>query len=133
MLIIETSTKEKFDLFLPAGRTGEVQIKCPVCKDNRKRGNENKKPLMFNVSKGTGKCFNCDSVFVEFKEMRPEKIDKEYKRPVWKNNTELSDNCVKWFEKRGITQFILRQYKITEGMEWMPQVNTERNTIQFKI
>lgn len=132
MIILEINTKEKYEVNFPAHRSGEIQTKCPVCADNRKRGNENKKPLMFNVGKGTGKCFNCDSVFVEFKD-RPmtEKIEKEYKRPEWKNNTSLSENVVKWFEGRGITQFVLRQMKITEGLEWMPQTEKNVNTIQF--
>ncbi len=132
MLILEINTKQKYDVLFPSHKTGEVQTKCPCCEGNRKRGNENKKPLMFNLGKGTGKCFNCEAVFVEFKDnFMPEKIEREYKRPEWNNKTELSDAVVKWFEKRGITQFVLRQMKITEGLEWMPQTEKNENTIQF--
>ena len=46
-------------------------------------------------------------------------------KPVW-NNTELSDKVVgKYFESRGISQFVVRQLQVTEGMEFMPQIGKE--------
>ena len=54
-----------------------------------------------------------------------------YKKPEWKNSTELNDKTVKYFECRGISQFTLRHMKITSGMEYMPQEGKEVNTIQF--
>jgi len=56
---------------------------------------------------------------------------KKYVKPVFKNNTTLSDNAIKWFETRGIKQNTLIALKVTEGKEYMPQVKAERNTIQF--
>lgn len=56
---------------------------------------------------------------------------KKYNLPQWKNNTELSPNVVKWFEDRGIEQKTIVDFKITQGLEWMPQVQKEVNTIQF--
>lgn len=66
-----------------------------------------------------------------------EKADKktEYIKPIWKNNTLLSDQCIKWFESRKISQSALNELKIGEGIEWMPQKGKEQgrqiNTIQF--
>ena len=52
-------------------------------------------------------------------------------KPEWKNNTALSDNAIKWFEGRGISQNTLLKMRITEGQEWMPQTSKNENTIQF--
>lgn len=112
--------------------SGEERMICPVCSKDRKKSRD--KCFSWNHDKNTGHCAHCQSSFVmneanEFKYVSREK--REYKRPEWKNNTELSDNAIKYFEGRGISQFTLRQMKITEGMEWMPQDNKEMNTIQF--
>lgn len=57
---------------------------------------------------------------------------KVYTKPEWKNKTELSERLVKWFEKdRKISQSVLLEAKITEGVEWLPQVQKEVNTVQF--
>ena len=44
---------------------------------------------------------------------------KSYVRPVFKNNTTLSDGIVKWFESRGISQKTLLSKQVTEGVESM--------------
>lgn len=54
-----------------------------------------------------------------------------YKRPEWKNKTDLSNNIVKYFEKRGISQKTLVFAKVTEGIEWMPQKKKEVPVIEF--
>jgi twinkle protein len=83
--------------------------------------------LSWNHDKQTGLCFNCQSSFY----VQRAKIEKkEYVRPVWDNNTDLSDKAVKWFEGRGISQFTLRQMKVTSGKDWMPDLN-EVETIRF--
>lgn len=132
MILLETKTKQKYDIDIPSHKQGEWSGKCPVCKDNRKPSNRNDKPLMFNVSKGTGKCFNCESVFVEFKEMvKPERIEKSYIKPEWRNKTTINQNIVKYFESRNISQNTLLAMKITDGLDWMPKVEKEVVTIHF--
>ena len=59
-----------------------------------------------------------------------------YVRPIWKNNTLLSDKIIKWFEnERKISQSTLNDFKISEGIEWMPLRDNHKghniNTIQF--
>lgn len=51
--------------------------------------------------------------------------------PPWKNKTDLSDKVVKWFEARKISQSTLEKAKVSEGMEWMPQLESEVNAIHF--
>lgn len=132
MIILETNTKNKYDIHIPVGKTGEFTCKCPVCKDSRKPGNQNDKPLSFNVSKGTGKCHNCEASFVEFKEFhRPERIEKIYKKPEWRNKTKLNPFVVQYFESRKISQNTLNKMQVTDGSDWMPKPQKEVATIHF--
>ena len=68
---------------------------------------------------------------VEANDTKPVK----YIKPIWKNNTMLSDKLIKWFESRKISQNTLEAFKISEGIEWMPNKKKEKggqiNTIQF--
>ena len=125
--VIDLDFKKPFDIDLPETGTGEKQSLCPRCSHNRKSHNQKKKCLSWNYDKQTGYCHNCNASFVI--PINYEK--KEYKRPEWINNTNLSDKVIKYFESRGISQSAIKQAKITEGKEWMPQVQKEVNTIQF--
>lgn len=116
-----------------AKQSGEEAMICPVCSHTRKKKSD--KCMSWSHSKQVGHCAHCDANFVTnapvdtFKYVSRE--NREYKRPEWKNNTSLSEKVVKWFEGRGITQFVLRDMKVGEGIEWMPQTKSEMNTIQF--
>ena len=132
MTIFEINTKQKYDIEIPSHHSGEWNGKCPVCKDKRKPGNKNDKPLQYNVKKGTGRCFNCQAIFVEFKEFtRIDRAEKVYKKPLWRNKTSLNPNIVKYFEERKISQKTLIDAKVTDGLEWMPKPEKQVLTIQF--
>ncbi len=69
---------------------------------------------------------------IDSKDSKPVK----YVKPIWKNNTMLSDKLIKWFEnERKISQNTLEAFKISEGIEWMPNKKKppggQINTIQF--
>lgn len=118
--------------FFPTRTSGEERQVCPVCSKDRKK--QRIKCFSWNHDKGVGMCSHCQGSFGEVKEQvfkYVAKENREYKLPEWKNNTDLSEKVVKWFESRGISQFTLRQMKVSEGLEFMPQVNKEVNTIQF--
>ena len=123
MKIINIKSKAVFNIEL-FKISGEERLTCPECSPNRKKSNV--KCFSWNHSKGVGYCSHCGETFGIYIERK-----KEYKRPKWKNNTNLSEKLVKWFESRGISQFTLRQMKITEGYEFMPQIGKEVNTVQF--
>lgn len=106
--------------------SGEVSVKCPQCAPDRSPKNRNSKPLSVNLDKQTWFCHHCG--FKGF--LKPDK-KVEYKVPIWKNNTTLSDLTVKYFETRKISQGTLKRAKVTEGMEWMPKAQKEILTIQF--
>jgi twinkle protein len=101
---------------------------CPLCSEQRKKKTD--KCLTIDWNRGLAKCWHCNEL-LQLHTYKHKENQKEYARPEWKNNTKLSDKLVKWFEGRKISQFTLRQMKITEGMEWMPQSQKEENTVQF--
>ncbi len=130
MVIIETTTKEKYEIGTPA-RNGENYLQCPVCSSDRKKKSD--KPLMFNGAKGIGKCYHCNSTFIMENKNNCfiPKPEISYKKPIWKNDTTLSDALVRYWAERGISQQTLTRMKISEGVEWMPADNKEMNTVQF--
>lgn len=124
--IINTVTKVTYDIEVKKG--GENQMLCPVCSENRKPENRKKKVFYWNDEKKTGYCQHCNSSFVEYK---PFKQEKEYKIPVWKNITSLTDKAVKYFTGRMISQSTLNEMKIYSDNEYMPQLIKETEVICF--
>ena len=115
-----------YNIEIPAGKTsGEVQTLCPQCSHTRKKKTD--KCLSVNLDKKAWYCQHCQwkGAIID----RPEVV--KYEVPEWKNNTTLSDKVLKWFESRRITASTLNKMKITEQLEWMPQVSKEVNCICF--
>ncbi|MAI84365.1 MAG: bifunctional DNA primase/helicase [Rickettsiales bacterium] len=104
---------------------------CPLCSHTRQPKNQKAKCAMYDWERGLGTCMNCNEVFQLHTFKRQSNNIKEYTKPEWKNNTTLSDNVIKWFEGRSISQKTLVKMKITEGIEFMPQTGKSENTIQF--
>jgi twinkle protein len=128
MIVINPIDKKEYTI--EVSKNGENQMTCPECSPNRKK--KTLKCFSFNLNKNAGRCNHCGVVLVA-KEDKPIFVEpaKVYSKPIWKNKTELSNNAVKWFESRKITQSILNEFKVTEGLEWMPQTQNSVNTIQF--
>jgi twinkle protein len=110
---------------------GKREGVCPLCSHNRQPKNQKAKCAMYDWDRGLGTCMNCNEVFQLHTFKRKSDSLKEYTKPEWKNNTTLSDNVIKWFESRSISQKTLVKMKITEGIEFMPQTGKNENTIQF--
>ncbi len=124
MNILNLETREEFSIEI-FKNSGEEKMTCPACSHTRKK--KHLKCFSWNHGKNVGYCSHCNITFVPV--IRSEK--KQYKKPEWKNNTELSESVVKWFESRGISQFTLREMKVTESVEFMPQTGKNANTINF--
>lgn len=111
--------------------SGSDKVVCPKCSSTRKHKSD--PCLSIDIDEGVYNCHNPGCEFrgkvFELKEYVPK--TKEYIRPVYINNTNLSDNLVKWFFKRGISQKTLTEAKVTEGIVFMPQTQKNENTIQF--
>lgn len=114
-----------YNITIPNGKTtGEVQTICPSCSHERKKKTD--KCLSVNLDKKTWYCHHC-----AYKGAIGKILKTDYKVPQWKNNTQLSNDVVRYFEARKISQPTLNFAKITEGLEWMPKSQKEINTIQF--
>lgn len=103
------------------GVRNTAKVKCPKCSHTRKKKNE--PCLNVNVQEGTYKCWNpgCDfKGSVVQKTYQPPQ--REYVRPKFNNQTNLSENLVKYMLGRSISQKTLSESKITEGSVFMPQV-----------
>lgn len=107
-------------------KTGENPQRCPVCSDQRKKGNQNKKSFSFNSQTGLGFCHNC-----EFACFRKNEDYKPYVKPKLKTNAQYSERLLEWFQKRQITTATLERMRVTEASEWMPQTEREMNVICF--
>ena len=123
--IISLSTRQVYEIEIK--RSGENNMPCPECSHNRRKKND--KPFSYNSEKEVGYCNHCDTRFVKHTPFE----QKQYIKPEikWENFTKLSDNAVKWFDNRGISQKTLLAMKIGEKKEWMPQTEKEMNCIVF--
>lgn len=103
--VISLKDKSMFDI--DTYRQGENPMPCPSCSSTRKH--PNKKSFSWNTEKSAGYCQNCDTSFVEFRQLQK---DVQYTKPVWKNKTDIDDVIVKDYERRGISQETLKHFKI---------------------
>lgn len=121
---------EDFGIKIPSHKhSGTIKIKCPKCGNNPKH--KGRTDLSVNISEGVWKCWSASCGWTGTINERKFTTKKEFTKPTWSNNTDLSDKVVKFFESRGISQFTLRENKITIGKDWMPQFQNEVETIHF--
>lgn len=123
--IISLATRQIYEIEVK--RNTENQMPCPECSHNRRK--KAAKSFSYNAEKEVGYCNHCEARFVKHTPFE----QKQYVKPKvqWENFTKLSDNAVKWFEKRGISQKTLLAAKIGEVKEWVPQEEKEMNCIAF--
>lgn len=96
----------------PKGNRNEQKVVCPNCV---KLGKTNIKDtcLSINLLDGLYNCHKCGwSGKVGKTEFKKEIMHEVYKIPQRPNITKLSDDAVKWFESRSITQEVLNENKI---------------------
>jgi twinkle protein len=110
-----------YDIEIGNRFTGQTVTTCPKCSHDRKKKSD--KCLSVNIDEGVWLCHHCN--------WKGSLKKKQYKMPVWENKTTLSDKVVEWFSSRNISQATLMEMKVTETVEWMPQVQAERNAICF--
>lgn len=115
-----------------SSQSGTAKLKCPECNDARR--NKADRPLYVRYDSGIAKCFHCEGL--SFRDsIERNTVVNNYKLPSqsWKNYTSLSENVVKWFEGRGIKQFTLNEFDITEEKYYQPQEQKEVNNIVFNF
>lgn len=127
MQIIDKITLQKFNIEFRK-LIGEEHLICPVCSASRKPKNQKIKCFSWNHDINAGFCNHCQATFIT---PRKKIEEKTYPKPIWKNSTELSENIVKFFENRRISQETLLKLKVSQSIEWMPKAGKEVNTINF--
>lgn len=137
---------ERFGIDVGGRTSGKIKMFCPQCHETRT--NKRDKSLSVNIATGMFNCHYCGfsgcAVVHDEEEKRawmerqpwynprPLKRQKpEYKKPKKVGSSTLSPKLLQWFAGRGISADTLEAFRITEGMEWMPQENKEMNTVQF--
>jgi twinkle protein len=120
---------DKKEYTIDVHKNGENQMVCPECSSDRKKKTD--KCFSFNLNKGAGRCNHCGIVLVENKPFEPKTTYNEYKRPKIVELSKYTDNCIKFFRSRLISEKTLLDLKVTEAIEWMPQARSEIPTIQF--
>ena len=111
--------------FDPKNKGEEERHVCPQCSHLRKKKTD--KCLAWNNKDGIAYCHNCGETFYIY---RPNEA-KQYVAPEWKNITALSDNVVKWFTGRMISQRTLNLMRVYSDNEFMPQWKKEVEVICF--
>ena len=106
-----------------SGQHGNVKVPCPQCSHTRKHKSD--PCLSVLIEEGIYNCHNCGwaGTAKVYKK-------KEYVKPPAELK-HLSPNVIAWFETRGITNQTLLRYKISEGVDYMPQVGSEVKTVHF--
>ena len=111
---------------------GKPQGTCPLCSSDRQPKNQKAQCASYDWERGLGTCHNCNTSFQLHTYERKGKSEKVYIRPdVPIAKQEVSTKVEEWFNTRGITQQTLKDLKIGEGPEYMPQTGQTENVIKF--
>jgi twinkle protein len=96
-------------------KEGATSWTCPECSEGRKKKADKCMSVFWDT--GLGQCNHkgCKVQLHTYKRKQTKQTNVNYKKPEWKNKTEISDKITKWFESRGIKQDVLKHLKITSG------------------
>ena len=108
--------------------SGQTKVKCPKCSHERRKKSE--PCLSVNIDEGVWNCHNCGwsgalkkhNYMADMKYVKPKQIIK---------TSQYSNEFLKFFKDRGISEKTLLSNRVSEGREYMPQAGEERNTVQF--
>ena len=108
--------------------SGQVKTKCPKCSHDRKKKSD--PCLSVNIDEGIWNCHNCGWKGTLKQKNYMDEI--KYIKPTVKPKvSKYSDDFIQWFNFRGISEKTIIANKISEGLEYMPQLGRETNTVQF--
>ena len=110
---------------------GKAQGICPICSPDRKPKNEKAKCASYDWTRGIGTCHNCSKSFQMHTYKRKGSTEKVYVRPEVAIHKEVGSKAVEWFQARGISEQTLKDLKVGEASEFMPQTGKSENVIQF--
>jgi twinkle protein len=122
------------DEFNQYGLEEKTQGICPLCSHDRKPKNKKLKCASYDWERGLGTCHNCNTSFQLHTYQRKGASEKVYVRPnaIHDSHIQPTSKVVDWFGTRGISAQTLKDLKVNEGSEFMPQTGKQENTIQFQ-
>ena len=113
---------------------GKTQGTCPLCSSSRQPKNQKLKCASYDWERGLGTCHNCNTTFQLHTYQRKGNSEKVYIKPSEEPKMYLAEpgsKVVQWFKTRGISEKTLKDLKVSEGPEFMPQTGKSENTIKF--
>ena len=111
---------------------GKKQGICPSCSTDRKPKNQKAKCASYDWERGLGTCHNCNTSFQLHTYKRKGDSEKVYIRPETTDAIHsVSSKVEDWFQTRGISQQTLKDLRVSEGPEYMPQTSKTENVIKF--
>ena len=111
---------------------GKKQGICPICSSDRKPKNTKAKCASYDWERGLGTCHNCNTSFQLHTYKRKGDSEKVYIRPSTPDAIHsVSSKVEDWFQTRGISQQTLKDLRVSEGPEYMPQTGKTENVIKF--
>lgn len=127
------NTWADFHIEVPMTGGAERFTLCPQCSATRKK--KNAKCLSLNVEKEIWNCHHCGwKGTLKGGERERPRLDRwkpqEYIRPTY-SMLPASQQVIDFCAERGISQTIVERYKLTVGMEWMPQLEERVPVLQF--
>jgi twinkle protein len=124
------------DIDIPLGRSGEVDTTCPQCSPTRKKSRD--KCLSVNTETGIFHCHHCgwsgkvgQGDYGTMPPTGPSPRKVEYTPPPPPRGDVLPEGVLRWFEARGIEDWVLADAHITAGMEFSPSQGKPVMTIRF--
>jgi len=113
---------------------GKTQGTCPLCSSSRQPKNQKLKCASYDWERGLGTCHNCNTTFQLHTYQRKGNSEKVYLKPTEEPKMYLAEpgsKVVQWFKTRGVSEKTLKDLKVSEGPEFMPQTGKSENTIKF--
>lgn len=121
-----------FNIDVPSGATGEIDLPCPECSSTRKK--RSARCLSINVDKGTFVCFHCGwsgGLGSGASTVDPGWRKPTYRQPSDRPMLDIPEALEKWFAGRGIKGPTLFRRKIAYAQVYMPQLEDTVGAVVF--
>lgn len=130
---------EDYQYLISNCRGEQIKVLCPFC--NERRTNKRDRSLSINLSTLAYHCHYCDSkgylkskmeenISKEQRYFKPKK--KEYNIPKQEiNKSVYNQSFLEYFKNRGISENTLTDIKVTEEVEYFPQLSAKAHCIAF--
>jgi twinkle protein len=132
-----------YGINVPNG-SGNRKLRCPNCQATRTK-NKNDKPLSVDLTKGLWKCHHCgdkgivkDEKYQAYSDLRSKArystpLKRVYKACVYTPKPEAvpPDALMTYFQKRGISEAVVKRNQVEVREVFMPQMNRRVSALAF--